>query len=81
MIQPTNIQQNTDKLTSFISAKFEAGELDNDSLVQIIEHAGAYLNLATITAYAKENNISYNGAKKFRKTITLFGVKLVIDND
>lgn len=50
-------------------------------LVQIIELAGDYLNLQTISNYAKENNISYNGVKKCRNTVTLFDVKFVIDND
>ena len=46
-----------------------------------IELAGDFLNLQTISDYAKENNISYNGAKKFRNNIELFGVKFVIEND
>lgn len=77
----TDSQQNTDKLTAFVSAKFEAGELDKDSLVQLIEHAGAYLNLSTIPVYAEQNKMSYNGVKKFRKIKNLFGVKFVIDNE
>jgi hypothetical protein len=42
---------------------------------------GAYLNLQTISDYAKENNISYEGAKRFRRVEEIFGVKFVIDND
>ncbi len=72
---------NTKKLIQFIASKYEAGELDDNSLVQIIELAGSYLNLKTIADYAKSNNMSYNGAKKFRKSINIAGVKMIIDND
>jgi len=30
--------------------------------------------------YAKQFNMSYNGVKKTREIVNLFGVKLVIDN-
>jgi hypothetical protein len=73
--------ENTEKLLRFVSEKFEKGELDNDSLVQLIELAGAYLNIETIPDYAKRNKLSYNGVKKHRKLQTLFNVKFVIDND
>lgn len=46
-----------------LSRRIEAGELSNEDVVQIIEHAGGYLNLQTIASYARDNNISYNGAK------------------
>ena len=72
---------NTKKLIQFIASKYEAGELDDDSLVQIIELSAKYLNLKTISKYAKSNNMSYNGAKKFRKSINIAGVKMIIDND
>ncbi|MBN8565248.1 MAG: hypothetical protein J0M25_00750 [Flavobacteriales bacterium] len=77
----TQTQANTDKLCNFICQKFEDGELDNDSLVQIIELCGGYLNLETIPNYAKKNNLSYNGVKKHRKICTIFKVKFVIDNE
>jgi hypothetical protein len=73
--------ENTEKLLRFVSEKFETGELDNDSLVQLIELAGAYLNIETIPNYAKRNQLYYNGVKKHRKLQTLFNVKFVIDND
>lgn len=73
--------ENTNKLKLFISEKFENNEINNDSLVQLIEHIGNYLNLKTIPNYAKENGKSYNGVKKFRKIVKLFGVKFVVDND
>jgi hypothetical protein len=77
----SNIKPNTDKLLHFVATKFEANEIDNDTLVQLIELCGSYLNLKTLPDYAKENNISYNGAKNFRKNIKLFGVKFVVDNE
>lgn len=80
-MQNVNIQLNTEKLLNFISEKFISDELDNTSLVQIIEHCGNYLNVCTRSAYAKENNKSYNAAKKYRKNISLFGKQFVIDNE
>lgn len=58
-----------------LSRRIEAGELSNEDVVQIIEHAGGYLNLQTIASYARDNNISYN------ETVLLFGEKFVIDNN
>ena len=68
------------KLKEYISKTAMKGELDNDSLVQIIELCGGFLNLKTISQYAKDNNISYNGVKKCRNVIEVFGNKYVIDN-
>lgn len=56
------------------------GKWSNESLVQLIELAGGYLNLKTIPEYAKENKKSYNGVKKFREIRSIFNVKFVIDN-
>jgi hypothetical protein len=72
---------NTNKLKEFIFNKFKQEEIDNDSLVQIIELCGFLLNLQTISDYSKNNDISYNGAKKFRKSVKLFNVKFIIDNE
>lgn len=52
----------------------------NDGLVQLIELAGAYLNLKTITSYAAANKLSYNGVKKTREIREIFNTKFVIDN-
>ena len=68
-------------ICSHLSQRIEAGELANDELVQIIEHVGSYLNLATISNYAKQNNMSYNGAKKFRDVVVIFDTKFIIDNE
>jgi hypothetical protein len=72
---------NTEKLLNFVSQKFENNELTNDSLVQLIELSGRYLNLQTISKYAAANDMSYNGVKKCRNVIKLFETKFVIDNE
>lgn len=64
-----------------LQESFIEGRISTDCLVQIIEQCGSFLNLKTISNYAKENGISYNGAKKFRKNIQLFGTKFILDND
>jgi hypothetical protein len=71
---------NGEKLNRFVFEKFQAGELENGDLVQLIELCGMFLNLKTISNYSRDNNLSYNGVKKFRKIITLFNQKFVIDN-
>ena len=71
----------TDKILKNIYLGVESNLLSNDDLVQIIELTGALLNLQTISDYAKENKMSYNGAKKFRKTVKIFNTKFVIDNE
>ena len=53
----------------------------NEFLVQFIEQAGDYLNLQTISDYAKANNMSYNGVKNCRKIVEIFNTKFVIDNE
>lgn len=40
-----------------------------------------YLNLMTISDYAKQHNMSYEGVKRFRKIQEIYGVKFVIDNE
>jgi hypothetical protein len=57
------------------------GELNNDDLVQIIEHGFKILNLQTLSDYARNNNKSYNGAKLQKNQITLGNIKYIIDND
>ena len=70
-----------EKILINIHKGIETNMLSNDDVVQIIEHCGEYLNLCTITKYAKDFSMSYNGVKKFRKIVTLFGVKFVIENE
>lgn len=76
-----DVKRNTDKLEIFIAKNFELDKLNNESLVQIIELCGMYLNLQTISNYAKEYGMSYNGVKNHREIINLFGNKYVIDNE
>ncbi len=69
-----DIKQNITDMVQF-------NELSNEDLVQIIEHAGMYLNLKTVSDYAKDNEMSYNGVKKFRNVVKIFNVKFVIENE
>ncbi len=71
----------TNTICKHIQQQFVSDNLDNSDLVQIIEHLGGVLNIQTISDYAKVTGISYNGAKKFRNVIELFGIKFIIDND
>jgi hypothetical protein len=59
----------------------EAGKWSNEGLVQLIKLSGGYLNLMTIPAYAKLNNMSYPGVRDYRNIVNLFDVKFVIDNE
>jgi len=70
-----------ENISSLISESFEEGKLNNSDLIQIIELCGMYLNLKTIPEYAKQNKMSYNGVKKFRNIVKIFGCKFVFDND
>jgi hypothetical protein len=81
MSPPINTTEKGKLLCEFLHNKMQSGDFTNDDLVQFIEHAGMYLNLKTIPDYAKENNMSYNGVKKFRTIVNLFNTKFVIDND
>ena len=76
-----NLSNNGAKLSEFLDYKMQDGSFTNNDLVQFIEQAGMYLNLKTIPKYSKDNNISYNGAKKCRNVVKIFDVKFIIDND
>lgn len=73
--------QLVNKICDHLSDRIISGELNNEDLVQIIEHLGGYLNLKTISDYARENKLSYNGAKKYRCLQKIFGIKFIIDNE
>jgi hypothetical protein len=79
-MESVKIQENTKKLIDFVCEKFEKGELNNESLVELFKRTGMYLNLQTISDYAKANGMSYEGVKKCRKIEEIYGVKFVIDN-
>jgi hypothetical protein len=70
-----------EEIENKISEMFENKQINNAGLVHIIEHCGAYLNLKTISDYAKANGLSYNGVKKCRQNITIFNTKYIIDNE
>lgn len=74
-------QVHIDKIEEYIYKCLQKGELSNDNLVQIIERINVYLNLKTIQQFATDNEKSYNGAKKYQTIISLFGCKLIADNN
>lgn len=81
MTETIDIKSNTDKLINFVASKYEQGQLDNNSLIELFKAMGAYLNLETISAYAERTGLSYQGVKVTRKIETIFKTKFVIDND
>ena len=74
-------KQHVDKVEEYIYKCLQKNELTNENLVQIIERINSYLNLETINNYAKDNHISYNGAKNNRSVINMFGCKFIAEND
>lgn len=80
-MEKSTISSNGQKLISFLDEKMYDGNFTNEDLVHFIESVGKYLGLQTLPDYAKENNMSYNGVKKFRQTKTIFNIKFVIDNE
>lgn len=53
----------------------------DEALVKLIKLAGEYINIMSVSEYAKKNNISYPGARKnaaTRKNIELFNTKFII---
>jgi hypothetical protein len=80
-MEKPDIKENTRKLIDFVSRKFESGELDNDSLVELFKQTGCYLNLQTISDYARDRKMSYPGVVKCRRIEEIYGVKFVIDNE
>jgi len=58
------------------------GMIDTPDLVQIFEVIGNdYLNCQTLSNYARNNGISYNGAKLQKNITKINGSKFIIDND
>lgn len=54
------------------------GELKTEAQVKIIELINQFLDLKTIANYARDNKMSYNGVKNFRRLISINNVKFVI---
>lgn len=71
---------NIKEIENLIEEKLFKNEISSTDLVQLFERLNSYTSLKTITQYAKDNKISYNGAKKCRKVVKLFGVKFIMDN-
>jgi hypothetical protein len=65
------------KLEKYVYNAMKRDELD---IVQLFQRLEIYANLKSISQYAKDNKLSYNGVKKHREIITLFGCKFVADN-
>ena len=70
-----NEQLTLEKLHNFVVKN----KVSNDFLVELIIQTGSYLNLQTIPDYAKSNNMTYSGVKRFRTIVELFNNKYVID--
>jgi hypothetical protein len=70
------------ELRDKIFQNYENGAISDSELVQILEITSQYLNLKTITNYAKANKITYNGAlkRKLHKVI-IDNQTFVIDNE
>lgn len=69
------------ELRDKLFSNYEAGAISDEQMVQIIELATSYLNLQTLSNYAKSEKISYNGAKKRNKKIVkIDNVEFVINN-
>lgn len=71
-------ESHLNKIEEYVCKTMQRDELD---IVQVFERLAPYANFKTITQYAKDNHITYNGAKKNRKITTLFGVKFIADNE
>jgi len=57
------------------------GKWSNEGLIKLVQLIEPYLNAKSISQYAKEYEMSYNGVRDHRKSELLFGVKFILDND
>ena len=70
------------ELQSELFERYESGYVTDEGLVQIFEQVAAYLNLRTITNYAKANKITYNGAlKRSLQKVQIDKITFIIDNE
>jgi hypothetical protein len=70
------------ELQSELFERYESGYVTDEKLVQIFEQVAAYLNLRTITNYAKANKITYNGAlKRNLQKVQIDKITFIIDNE
>lgn len=77
IITPSKFYKNTDKLNKEIVSLEQS--MDKNQKIELLKKLGRELNLTKVKDYAKSNNLSYNGAKKCRNPITLFGIKFISD--
>lgn len=75
------ISEYEEKSLNKLGEAITAGKWSNAGLVQLIELSGGFLNIRTLAEYAKQENLSYNGAKKCREVIKILGIKFIIDNE
>jgi len=69
-------------INNLIAKNYQEGDLEDEDLVQIIALCSCYLNLRTITNYAKANKITYNGALKRKlNKVVIDNQTFIIDND
>lgn len=76
----------TDKIIQHLCERVQNNELTNDEIINIIESLSCYLNLETISHFAKRKALSYNGVLKQietgkLKTIDFFSIKFIVEND
>jgi hypothetical protein len=64
-----------------LGESIQSGKWSNDGLVQLIELTGMFLNPLSIQECANRYSKTYNGIKKTREAIVLFGHKYIIDNE
>ncbi len=79
------MQNLTEVIKQHLADRVQKSELDNASIVSIIDLLGSYLNAKTISDYAKDEKLTYNGVlvrigTGKLKTFELFKTKYVIDN-
>ena len=70
------------RATNRVLKEVYEGKISNREIVQHIELLCGFLNLKTIPNYARNEGISYNGAKK-RKTqkVIIDNIKFIVDNE
>ena len=62
--------------------QYQDGYISDNDLVQIFEQIAVFLNLRTITNYAKANRITYNGALKRKlNKVAIDNQTFIIDNE
>lgn len=76
----------TKKINDRINVLVQSGELKTEDQILIIQNILPFLNLKTISKYAEDEGISYNGAldrieRNKVLCIELLDYKLIVDNN